>query len=247
MALTTAQLDDCGIPHGLAPLTTSAHSSHPRTPKGNAVPSRRAYDLLYRVFAPWSRARRLEIRGLVTDGPCDPAALVPPEGPPARAIDLGCGEGGVAIWLAEAGFRTVGVDFSTVALRKSRAAAERAGLDEDRLMFVEGDLTADSIPGAPGPFDLLVDYGTLDDLPAAGRQKMAALVTDLARSGARFFLYAWLGDRDELPRISFTGPSKMSPGLAPGEVESLFGEHWQIERLPDTGERFVTTFLLTRS
>jgi SAM-dependent methyltransferase len=172
------------------------------------MPSRRVYDWMYRIFAPWSKADRYEIRQLVSDGPCSPDALDPSEGGPARAIDLGCGEGGVAIWLAQAGFHTVGVDFSTVALRKARAAAARVGLDADRLRFVEGDLTADAIAGVTGPFDLLVDYGTLDDLPTEARAQMASLVTGLARPGSRFFLYAWAGNRDELPRISFTGPSR---------------------------------------
>lgn len=210
------------------------------------MPSRRVYDWMYRIFAPWSKADRYEIRELVRDGPCSTDALTPLDGPPARAIDLGCGEGGVAIWLAQAGFRTTGVDFSTVALDKGRAAARRAGLGEDHLRFVEGDLTADLIEGVPGPFDLLVDYSTLDDLPMEGRARMARLVTSLARPGARFFLDAWTGDRDELPRISFTGPSKMTPVLAPGEVEELFEAAWQVERMPRPGNRFIANFLLTR-
>jgi SAM-dependent methyltransferase len=210
------------------------------------MPSRRAYDWMYRVFAPWSKADRYEIRQLVTDGPCRPSDLAPPEGPPARAIDLGCGEGGVAIWLAQAGFRTVGVDFSTIALRKARAAAERAGLDSARLWFAEADLTGDSIAAVPGPFDLLVDYSTLDDLSRAERARMARLVTKLARPGSHFFLDAWVGDRDELPRISFVGPSRMSPALAPGEVEGLFAADWHIERLPRPGNRFIANFLMVK-
>lgn len=210
------------------------------------MPSRRAYDWMYRIFVPWSKADRFEIRQLVADGLCSPDALLPSKGRPARAIDLGCGEGGVAIWLAQAGFRTVGVDFSPVALAKARAAAARAGLDEDRLRFAEGDLAGDSIPGVTGPFDLLVDYSTLDDLPADERVRMARLVTGLARPGARLFLDAWVGKRDELPHISFVGPSRLSPALQPGEVEDLFEADWQVERLPRPGNRFIADFLLTK-
>lgn len=210
------------------------------------MPSRRVYDWMYRIFAPWSKADRYEIRQLVTDGPCKPDALASTLGLPPRAIDLGCGEGSVAIWLAQAGFSTVGVDFSTVALAKARASASRAGLGEDRLRFIEGDLTADAIPDLDGPFDLLVDYSTLDDLPAEPRKRMAKLVTSLARSGSRFFLDAWTGDPKELPRISFTGPSRMSPALVPGEVDVLFGAQWHVERLARPGNRFIANFLLTR-
>lgn len=208
--------------------------------------SRRAYDWMYRIFAPWSKADRYEIRQLVEDGPCSLDALTPPDGPPVRAIDLGCGEGGVAIWLAQAGFHTVGVDFSTVALGKARKAAARSDLGEDLLRFVQGDLTGEIIPGVPGPFDLLVDYSTLDDLPVEARARMARLVTSLARPGARFFLDAWTAERDELPRISFSGPSRMTPVLVPGEVEELFGAAWHVERLPRPGNRFIANYLLTK-
>ncbi|WP_375498545.1 class I SAM-dependent methyltransferase [uncultured Jatrophihabitans sp.] len=42
--------------------------------------------------------------------------------PPARALDLACGEGRNAIWLATRGWHVVAVDFSAVALDKGRAA-----------------------------------------------------------------------------------------------------------------------------
>lgn len=45
---------------------------------------------------------------------------------PGRALDLGCGEGGDAIWLAERGWAVTGVDISPTAVaRATRAAAER--------------------------------------------------------------------------------------------------------------------------
>lgn len=211
------------------------------------MPGRRMYDLMYRVFAPWSHVDRPEIRRLVNEGPCDPAALSPPDGGPARAIDLGCGEGGVAIWLAQAGFHTTGVDFSPVALRKARDAASKAGLGEDRITFVEADLTADAIPEAVGPYDLLVDYSTLDDLPARSRARMARLIGGLARPGSCFFLEAWVGASEDLPRISLIGPSRITEHLEPGEVERLFDDGWRIEQLPRPDDRFIADFLLTRT
>ncbi len=210
------------------------------------MPSRRAYDLMYRFWAPWSMADRWEIRQLVESGRAAPTRLAPGDGATARAIDLGCGEGGVSIWLAEHGFRTVGVDFSPVALRKARQEAERRGIGEDQLALVEGDLTAPAIPGVAGPFDLLVDYGTLDDFGPPDRPGVAALITRLSRPGSLFFLYAFYGALHELPRISFSGPSRASPGLVPGEVEALFGVDWDIEPGPRHEHRFIETFVLTR-
>ena len=207
-----------------------------------------AYNLMYRFGAPWEGADRVELRGLVADGRCSPETLRRPGTLAARAIDLGCGAGGVSLELAEAGFAVTGVDFSQVALAKAPAAAERRGLGPERVTFVAGDLTAGSVPGVTGPFDLLVDYGTLDDLPESGRRAMARYVIQLARPGSRFFLFAFSGRCDDLPRMSFGGPSKAFPGLAPGEVEDLFEPAFRIEVLEaPTRSRHIATHLLERS
>jgi SAM-dependent methyltransferase len=209
---------------------------------------RRAYDLMYRFGAPWEGADRVELRALVADGRCAPERLRRPGATTARAIDLGCGAGGVSLELAQAGFAVTGVDFSPVALTKSRAAADRLGLGRERVMFVAGDLTAGSVPGVAGPFDLLVDYGTLDDLPAAGRGAMARYVIGLARPGSRFFLFAFSGRREDLPRMSFDGPSRAFPGLEPGEVEDLFEPAFRIEVIEaPTRTSHIATYLLERS
>jgi 2-polyprenyl-3-methyl-5-hydroxy-6-metoxy-1,4-benzoquinol methylase len=48
---------------------------------------------------------------------------------PGRALDLACGEGQNAIWLATLGWRVTGVDYSEVAIAKARGRAERDGVD----------------------------------------------------------------------------------------------------------------------
>lgn len=50
---------------------------------------------------------------------------------PSRALDLACGEGRHAIWLAELGWRVTGVDFSEVAIGRGRESALLAGVDVD--------------------------------------------------------------------------------------------------------------------
>jgi SAM-dependent methyltransferase len=199
------------------------------------------YDLMYRWGAPWEIGPRSELVELVESGRLTPERLAP-----GRAIDLGCGSGANSIFLAQRGFEVVGVDFSAVALRKAEGRSAAAGVS-DRVAFVRGDLTADTIEGAGGPFDLLVDYGTLDDLGNGGRRRMADTVIRLARPGAAFLLWAFYAARADLPRISFGGPSKVAPGLEPGEERELFGSAFRIERLPrpEPGSRFAC-FLMER-
>jgi SAM-dependent methyltransferase len=48
--------------------------------------------------------------------------------PPGRALDLACGEGRNAVWLAERGWDVTGVDFSNVGLDKARRLADARGV-----------------------------------------------------------------------------------------------------------------------
>lgn len=214
------------------------------------MPGAGVYNVMYRAGLArlfWSRVDRPEIRALVEGGPCAPERLLPPGGGRPRAIDLGCGEGAVAIYLARRGFTTIGVDFSAAALHQARRAAVRAGLDEARLRFIEADLTAPSMPGIAGPFDLLVDYGTLDDLGADARRRAATLIDGLARPGSRFFLYVFEARRASLPWFSLRRPSRFAPEVfEPGEIEALFGGRWGVERIRRDGAPWIANYLLTR-
>ncbi len=58
---------------------------------------------------------------------------------PGRALDLGCGEGGDSIWLAERGWTVTGVDISEVAIARATAAAAERGFGE-RVDLVAADL-----------------------------------------------------------------------------------------------------------
>lgn len=69
---------------------------------------------------------------------------------PGRALDLGCGEGGDSVWLAEHGWTVLAVDVSQTALTRAADEADRRGVSE-RITFEHHDLS-DSFPD--GEFDL---------------------------------------------------------------------------------------------
>lgn len=71
---------------------------------------------------------------------------------PGRALDLGCGEGGDAIWLAQYGWTVTGVDISPTAARRAADAARAAGVPDDRVRFVAADL---STLGGDEAYDLV--------------------------------------------------------------------------------------------
>ncbi|MFJ7203148.1 SAM-dependent methyltransferase [Streptomyces sp. NPDC098789] len=70
---------------------------------------------------------------------------------PGRALDLGSGEGGDAVWLARRGWRVTATDISGVALERGAAHAAEAGVG-DRIEWQRHDL-AESFPA--GEFDLV--------------------------------------------------------------------------------------------
>src|SRR5438094_7134181 len=195
------------------------------------------YDLLYRFGAPWEGEARSELVSLVESGRLDPASL-------PRAIDLGCGSGANSVFLAEHGFDVTGVDFSPVALGKARALAIEHGVT---ATFVKGDLTAAHIPGVDGPFDLLVDYGTLDDFKGARRDAMAATIIRLAKPGATFLLWCFCAEPSDLPLIRFDGPSRLGGALPEREIARMFAKDFDIERLPEPPrDSHFGCFLLTK-
>lgn len=70
--------------------------------------------------------------------------------PPGRALDLACGEGRNAVWLAERGWEVTGVDFADVGLDKARGLAAARGVD---ATWVHADLLDYEPP--PAAFDLV--------------------------------------------------------------------------------------------
>ena len=53
---------------------------------------------------------------------------------PGRALDLACGEGRNAVWLADRGWRVTGIDFSDVALAKAERLAQSRGVEVDWVL-----------------------------------------------------------------------------------------------------------------
>ena len=70
---------------------------------------------------------------------------------PGRALDVACGEGRNAVWLARQGWDVVAVDFSPVAIAKARGLAAHHGVE---VSWIVADVAAGDLPA--GPFDLVI-------------------------------------------------------------------------------------------
>ncbi len=194
------------------------------------------YELMYRypfIPIPWETGPREGLVNLVESG----------RAKPCRAIDLGSGTASNVVYLAQHGFDVTGVDYSPAAIEMGLVRAREAGVE---VTFIEDDLT--NLQRVYGTFDLLVDYGTLDDLRPSQRDLYMKNVLPLAHPGSLFLLacFEWAPRWWERPFSDRVGVA-----MKPGEVERRFGEYFEFERVAKikTGSRLmpaIATYLLTR-
>lgn len=137
--------------------------------------------------------------------------------PPGRALDLACGEGQNAIWLATLGWSVTGVDYSQVAIDKARDRANREGVEVD---FVRADLL--DFEPRPRSYDLvLLLYFHLP--PAELRTVLGRAQHALAEGGTvviighdRTNITDGVGGPSD-PSIHYT-PDELSAGLTELEI-----------------------------
>jgi SAM-dependent methyltransferase len=107
---------------------------------------------------------------------------------PGRALDVGCGEGADAIWLARSGWTVTAIDISEVALTRARQAAELAGTVVE---WVRGDVLQAPFPAAS--FDLVsMQYPALPK--AAGEAAVRKLLDTVRPGGLLLAVYHDLTD-----------------------------------------------------
>lgn len=150
------------------------HGEHPLSAAGQAA----HWDARYREHedAIWSgrpNGRLVEeVSGLV----------------PGQALDVGCGEGADAIWLAQRGWAVTAIDVSEVAVSRAREAAERVGATVE---WAVGDALETPLPA--GSFDLVsMQYPAL---PKSGGEDAVRRLLGTLRAGG--LLLAVYHDLDE--------------------------------------------------
>jgi len=147
---------------------------------------------------------------------------------PGRALDVACGEGRNAVWLAELGWQVTGIDFSDVALGKAAELARARGVEVE---WVAADVLVHE--PAPGAFDLVaVLYLQLphDELARALRRAARAV----APGGALIVL----GHDTRNLTDGYGGPRDPSVLFTPADVVASLDD-LVVERA-ETVERTVT-------
>jgi SAM-dependent methyltransferase len=102
---------------------------------------------------------------------------------PCDAIDLGCGAGNYAVWLASRGFHVTGVDVSAAAVGMAARLASARGVT---CRFVQADLTAAVPDDVACAFDFAYDWEVLHHVFPDARAQYAANVHRLLRPAGRY-------------------------------------------------------------
>lgn len=107
---------------------------------------------------------------------------------PGRALDVGCGEGADAIWLAARGWDVAALDVSGVALARAAEHAREAGV---KVSWIHAGLVEAALE--PASFDLVsAQYFALPRTP--GREAERALLDSVAVGGTLLLVHHFLTD-----------------------------------------------------
>ncbi len=127
---------------------------------------------------------------------------------PGRALDVACGEGRNAVWLAERGWQVDAVDFSEVAIERARALAAERGVDVD---FDVADVTTWQPP--PLTYDLVIVLYL--HLPPEQRRRAIGRARDAVAPGGTLLVVGH--DLENLER-GWGGPPDPEVHYTPDEI-----------------------------
>ncbi|WP_405588798.1 class I SAM-dependent methyltransferase [Streptomyces sp. NBC_01190] len=172
---------------------------------------------------------------------------------PGRALDLGCGAGRNAVFLASRGFEVDAVDLSPVAVAWGKDRARAADVD---VRFLCGDAFTLPATELGGPYDLVVDSGCFHHLPPHRRISYLRLLDRVLAPGGHLALTSFAagagGMGSERADTDLYRARTLEGGLAytPESLRWIFSELVEVElrrmrEEPPESALFGMTFLWT--
>lgn len=171
---------------------------------------RRRYAVLHRLgLTPWVAGEiPAQLRAIVEG---------PEQRPRGHAVDLGCGTGEHARYLAGIGWSVTAVDYVQAAVTAARRK-DRGALVDWRVADATRPGAVDQDGTLAGAADLLLDVGCLHGLSAAQRVGWAETVRHLCAARATLLI-----------RAAPAGRRGMGPaGIAAAQIDALLDERWKL-------------------
>ena len=170
------------------------------------------------VQAEWDR--RYADREQLWSGRPNGALVAEVEGmTPGRVLDVGCGEGADAVWLARQGWDVTALEVSGVALERAAGHARDAGAE---IRWVHAGLAEAALP--PGSFDLVsAQYPALLRTPDAAAEH--ALLDAVAPGGVLLLVHHAGMEHHEV----IGGSDDPADYVWPSMVAALLDDRWQVE------------------
>jgi SAM-dependent methyltransferase len=172
--------------------------------------------------------------------------------PPCRAVDLGCGAGYYAVWLAARGFQVTGLDLSPVAIESARALARKAGAP---CAFAVADLLGD-VEAFDASFEFAYDWEVLHHIFPGERRRYVANVCRMLRPGATYLSVCFSESDTSFGGVGKYRKTALGTTLyfsSDRELRDLFEPLFQVERISTIeiagkhGSHLVIGALLTRT
>jgi SAM-dependent methyltransferase len=149
---------------------------------------------------------------------------------PCKAVDLGCGTGNYAIYLAGRGFQVTGIDISPTAIDIARENAKSKGA---RCDFIVADVLGD-LKEAGGTFDFACDWELLHHIFPEQRTKYVENVSRLLNPKGRYLSVCF---SEKSPQFGGSGKYRETPlgtvlcFSSETELRDLFERYFQISEM----------------
>lgn len=133
---------------------------------------------------------------------------------PCSALDVGCGAGTDAIYLALKGFTVTAIDVSNEAIKIGEERADNKGV---KVYFIAGNFL--EIQLEKDGFRFINDRGCFHQIHPFERPAFARKINELLKSKGYYYLRCW-SDKEE----SDKGPHKISKDV----IQSIFSKYFDV-------------------
>jgi SAM-dependent methyltransferase len=139
---------------------------------------------------------------------------------PNQVLDVGCGAGTDAIYLASKGCEVTAIDISHEVIRIAQKRAKKAGV---KVNFIADDFMKTEIDGES--FDFINDRGCFHHINPSERENYAEKINDVLRRNGYYYLRCWSDKEEESER----GPFRISKD----EIKLTFSKYFKLGEVKD--------------